>query len=139
MQPLPLTRLAAGLYELRQTGQIIRLAKLGIGDGSAPDGWKPRPNLCHDNVDVWIGRSPEYQAVRGWVVFDFSTNPLFHASPFVRFTAHSIICAPDGKLWDITPQPHVSQRYPFIQHSGTNEDFDSLRRDYSVVHIDHYL
>ena len=118
MQPLPLTRLAARLYELRHSGQIIRLAEVGIGGGSAPDDWKPRPNFCHDNVDVWVGRIPEYQAVRGSAVFDFSTNPLV-PNPFVRFTAHSIICAPDGTLWDITPQPHVSQSYPFIHHPGT--------------------
>jgi hypothetical protein len=140
MQPLPLTQLAARLYDLRHTGQIIPLANAGIGDGSAPDDWKPKEKYCHDNVDIWVARSPEYEAVRGWVVFEeFSTNPLFRANPFVRFAAHSIICAPDGKLWDITPQPMVSRRYPFIRHPDTNENFDDLRRDYGVMNIDYYL
>ena len=36
------------------------------------------------NVNIWVRRSPEYKAVRGWVVFDFSSNPTFRAR-FVRF------------------------------------------------------
>ena len=51
--------------------------------------------FSHDNVNIWIRRSPDYKAVRGWVIFDFSSNATFRAS-FVRFAAHSVIEAPDG-------------------------------------------
>jgi hypothetical protein len=139
VQPLPLIELAARLYELRHTGKIIPFAKTRIGDESDPNHWKPQPKYCHANVDVWVRRSPQYQAIRGWVIFeDFATNPVFRRNPFVRFLAHSIIRAPDGKLLDITPND-LSQPYPFMTHPGTIEEFDKLRKDYDVMHVDHFL
>jgi hypothetical protein len=138
-QPRPLTQLAAQLYQLRHTGNIIPLVKVGVGDDSDPENWRPKPKLCHHNVDVWVWKCPEYEAIRGWVVFeDFATNPHFRRNPFVRFAAHSIIRAPDGKLLDITPN-FMSQPYPFMIHPGTTEEFDQLRKDYDVMHIDHFL
>ena len=53
--------------------------------------------------------------LRGWVIFDFSTHPTFRVS-FVRLGAHSVIEAPDGKLWDII-QRYTSQPHPFIPPS----------------------
>jgi hypothetical protein len=136
MQPDHLKELAERLYDLRDTARIIPLAQVEIGDGSASGDWSPFPRFSHDNVSIWVRRSPEYKAVRGWVVFDFSSNPTFRAR-FVRFAAHSVIEAPDGTLWDIT-QPYTSRPHPFIRHPGTDEDFDYLRAS-AVMHVDHYF
>ena len=67
-----LKELAERLYDLRDTARIIPLAQVEIGDGSASGDWSPFPRFSHDNVNIWVRRSPEYKAVRGWVVFDFS-------------------------------------------------------------------
>jgi hypothetical protein len=136
MQPDHLKELAERLYDLRDTARIIPLAQVEIGDGSASGDWSPFPRFSHDNVNIWVRRSPEYKAVRGWVVFDFSRNPTFRAR-FVRFAVHSVIEAPDGTLWDIT-QRYTSRPHPFIRHPGTDEDFDYLRAS-AVMHVDHYF
>lgn len=137
MQPDVLTQLAKRLYNLRYTARIIPFVRVGIGDGSAPDDWKPSPKFCHTNVETWVMRSPQYAIVRGWIVFDQSNNPLV-PRPRFHFAAHSVICTPDDKLLDITPSD-VSQPYPFIRHPGTTEEFDQLRSQYQILFIDHYF
>jgi hypothetical protein len=132
MQPDFSKDLAKRLYDLLHTARIIPLAEVGVDDGDR----KSFPRFSHDHVNIWIRRSPDYKAVRGWVIFDFSSNATFRAS-FVRFAAHSVIEAPDGALWDITRR-YTSQPHPFIRHPGTDEDFDQLRAD-GVLHVDHYL
>ena len=136
MQLDRLKDLAKRLYDLRDTARIIPLATVEIGDDSPSGDSKLFPRFSHANVNIWVRRSPDYKAVRGWVVFDFSSNPTFRAS-FVRFAAHSVLEAPDGAPWDIT-QRYTSQPHPFIRHPGTNEDFDRLRAD-GVLHVDYYL
>ncbi|TJV67884.1 MAG: hypothetical protein E5X76_31980 [Mesorhizobium sp.] len=136
-QPEVLKQLASRLYQLRDTGRIIRFVQVGIGDPSELGSWKPVPKHCHDNVDTWVSRSPEYSAVRGWVIFDQSRNPLV-PRPRVRFAAHSVIAAPNGTLLDITPAD-LSQPYPFICHPGTTEEFDQLRHEFQIMFVDHYL
>ena len=91
MQPDFSKDLAKRLYDLLLTARIIPLAEVGVDDGDR----KSFPRFSHDNVNIWIRRSPDYKAVRGWVIFDFSSNATFRAS-FVRFAAHSVIEAPDG-------------------------------------------
>jgi hypothetical protein len=137
MQSAIHTQLAKQLYELRDTARIVPFVSVGIGDGSAPDDWKPVPRFCHANVDTWVWRCPEYQAVRGWVIFDFRNGPPVTRSHF-QFVSHSVIAAPDGRLLDITPA-QISQPYPFIRHPGTNDDFDRLVRQPDIMFINHYL
>jgi hypothetical protein len=132
-----LNKLAKRLYELRETGRIIPFVHVGIGDGSAPDDWKPAPHFCHANVELWVMRSPEYTIVRGWVVFDQSSNPFVPDARF-HFVAHSVIATPEGRLLDITPSG-VTQPYPFIRHPGTMEEFDELRRQHQIMSVDYYL
>jgi hypothetical protein len=134
MQPDALTNLAKRLYGFRQTGRIIPFVRVGIGDGSAPDDWKPAAKFCHANVETWVMRSPKYTLVRGWVVFDQS----FLSRPRFRFAAHSVIGTPEGKLLDITPSD-ISQPYPFIRHPDTTEAFDQFRNHYQIMFIDHFL
>ena len=64
MQPDHLKELAERLYDLRDTARIIPLAQVEIGDGSAGGDWSPFPRFSHDNVNIWVRRSPEYKAVR---------------------------------------------------------------------------
>jgi hypothetical protein len=137
MQPDVLTQLAKRLYDLRHTARVIPFVQVGIGDGSQPDDWRPSEKYCHANVDVWVMRSPQYKAVRGWVIFDQSNNPLI-PRPRFHFAAHSVIETPDAKLLDITPSL-ASQPYPFIRHPNSIEEFDELRNTFQIVHIDHYL
>ena len=82
MQPDHLKELAERLYDLRDTARIIPLAQVEIGDGSASGDWSPFPRFPHDNVNIWVRRSPEYKAVRGWVVFDFSSILRFELDSF---------------------------------------------------------
>jgi hypothetical protein len=135
MQPEILTQLAARLYALRHTGRIIPIVEVGIGDGSKRDDWKPSAHYCHANVDIWVARCPEYEPIRGWVVFDLSQMPSsMKVRPHFQFSAHSVARAPNGKLLDITPQTTMDL-YPFIRHPDGDEDFDNLRRDYDVMKI----
>jgi hypothetical protein len=136
-QPDIITQLAKTLYDLRGTGRTIQFVSVGIGNGSAPDDWRPAPRCCHANVETWVMRSPQYAIVRGWVVFD-QTDERLVPRPRFHFVAHSVIRTPDGKLLDITPSD-ISQSYPFICHPGKNDEFDELRRMYQIIFIDHYL
>jgi hypothetical protein len=104
MQAEVLTRLAARLYGLRHAATVVPLFQVSIGDGSQPDDWTARAHYCHANVDIWVARCPEYEPVRGWVIFDLSRMPpSMKVSPHLQFSAHSVVRAPDGKLIDITP------------------------------------
>ncbi len=52
------------------------------------NGWEPKLNECHANVDHWIQHLPEAKAVRGW---------LFCKPDEVgqcRFMAHSVLGVP---------------------------------------------
>jgi hypothetical protein len=135
MQPDFLNALAKQLYDLRMTGRVIPFVPVGIGDGSAPDDWKPAPWCSHANVDIWAMRSPQCAIVRGWVVFDLS----FERRPRFHFAAYSVIGMPSGKLFDITPSAPLSQLDPFICHPGTTEEFDQLRHQYRIVFIDYHF
>jgi hypothetical protein len=50
--------------------------------------------------------------------------------------AHSVLEGLDGVLFDITPS-HASQRYTFLSHQGTEEDFVALVEGQQVVRIRH--
>jgi len=111
-------------------GAAIQPANAGIGD------WSPRQGECYANCDIWVIRSPEYRVIRGWVVFDLSNNPL--TRPHFRFVGHSIIVAPDGKPWDITPN-ETSQAYPFLEHPGPFGEFEALRQAIEPLDVYHWL
>lgn len=100
---------AASLYQRRNEGVILAPADTGIGD------WRPAPHMCHLNVDTLCSNAKDFQAVRGWLVFDFYL--------FYRFTAHSVVRA-DGALYDITPSL-TSRQYPFVRADFTGR---SVRR-----------
>jgi hypothetical protein len=134
-QPLELIELTKRLFDLRKAGRFIPF--LSVGAQSEVDSWTPLPKFSHDNVDIWIRRNPQYEAVRGWIICDFSRSP-FVSRPHFEFAAHSVISDLDGRLFDITPDA-VSRPYPFIRHPGTDGEFDHLRAKYGTMRLMHYL
>jgi hypothetical protein len=79
---------------------------------------------CHNNVDRWVSENPDHKAVRGWLFFNM----------LLRFTAHSVVEAPDGRMFDLTPS-RASQRYPFLRHHGPNNEFEAIVLA-GFVHLD---
>ena len=75
---------------------------------------------CHANATEFHLQDPSYVPVRGWLYFDFR-GLLTH----VKFVAHSVVRAPDGQLWDITPVD-TPARYPFLAATEGEDDYASL-------------
>lgn len=107
--------IANGVLARRSEGVIVPFRRVGIGD------WLPREHYCHDNVAAWVYRSPQHKPVQGFHIFDFTLLG------FWRIQAHSIVELEDGTLMDITPN-RASQRYPFVRHTGTNEEFAAVEQ-----------
>jgi hypothetical protein len=105
-----------GLELLRRVpeAQHIGVAEVTMGE------WRPREHECHDNVAFWVEPNPGYRHVGGFLYFDWHG-----LLPTVRFNAHSLVEAPDGKLYEITPS-RASARYPFLRHTGSLEDFQRV-------------
>lgn len=89
------------------------------GAGGEPD-WSPVPKFCHDNVAIWVDRTPQHKHVFGYVIFD-----LRPVTGNWQVHAHSVVELEDGTLIDITPSG-VSQQYPFIRHIGTWDEFAEM-------------
>jgi hypothetical protein len=86
------------------------------------DGWEPKPNDCHGNVDWWTARHDDCKAIRGWLFW-----PSDAASRW-RFMAHSVIERRDA-LVDITPIDEHTPRDEllFLKHPGTEEEFEGMK------------
>ena len=105
---------AAKLYARVGEAAVLRRMEVEVG------GWQPLANECHSNATQFHLRDASYTPVRGWLYFDFG-GCLAH----VQFLAHSVVRAPNGELWDITPaQP--AQAYPFILAMESEEDYAAL-------------
>lgn len=87
--------------------------RVQIGD------WKPQEKMCHHNVTYFCEKNQEYQPVRGWLYFDLP------GLSFAKFVSHSVIQAPDGKLYDITPSS-ASQTHPFLASNLSEDDYAEL-------------
>jgi hypothetical protein len=106
-------RLAARLYARRKEAVSIERVSIEGGD------WQPDPNECHANVSMWRRLQPNYIAVRGWLVADYSEIGL------VKFFAHSVVQTEAGELLDITPNP-LPWHYPFLTHHPADGDFGEI-------------
>lgn len=124
-----LIELGKALYESRQEAVEVPFEPRRSKD------WAPAEGQCHYNVDYWVLAHPGTRAVRGWLVFDFETTSM-GLMPLVRFTAHSVVEDADGRLVDITPS-NASQRYPFLRHLGSDDQFEQLVTTRMLVHLDH--
>jgi hypothetical protein len=76
---MDLLQLAKAIVARRSEATIARNYRVGIGE------WRPRPKFCHDNVHVWVSRSPQHKHVKGYILFDF------RALGFWRVQAHSLV------------------------------------------------
>src|SRR4051812_19539752 len=81
---------AADLYARAVYAEKVPAKSVALG------AWKPVASQCHDNVAIWVKADRNFAPVTGWLYFDLDGK-----KPFVRFTAHSVVRAPDGSLWDI--------------------------------------
>jgi hypothetical protein len=88
------------------------------------EGWQPEVNKCHENVDIWVRENANlgYFAVRGWI-----NTP--HLSQGVRLTAHSVVKAPNGRLFDITPftDERLRATTRFVPHIGSDDSFFAIK------------
>lgn len=91
---------------------FLKTFDVSIGD------WRPQPNCCHDNVDIWLTRNPSHKAIRGFLVLDYWL--------FVGMAAHSAVELEDGTLAEITPLQAGAVR-PFIRFRGTDDEFKPFR------------
>jgi hypothetical protein len=126
---IDLNELAKSLYARRHEAVVVPYEAKTIVSGP------PIERDCHRNTDRWVMERADHKAVRGWMVFDFNRTSE-GLLPNCRFTAHSVVETPDGKLFDLTPAPHASKRYPFLRHQGSNGEFEAIVSAGHIVHLD---
>lgn len=119
-----LAELAQQLYERRHRAVVVPFR-----DCSGLD-FQPTEQDCHANVGHWCRIHPEQEPVRGWLVIEHLDRG------YCRFVAHSVVGDQNGRLLDLTP-PGVAQRYPFLPHPYTGEEFLLLLSRRCLIHIDH--
>jgi len=92
------------------------------------DGWEPKMNDCHGNVDFWVQHHPETKPVRGWLFW--SAN---EAGQHL-FMAHSVLDE-NSQLADITPLDPNTPRggLLFLKHEGTEQEFSAMKTACSQV------
>jgi hypothetical protein len=118
--PINKLELARAVVARRSEAVYARNYRVNIGD------WMPRPNCCHDNVDVWVSETPQHKHVKGYLIFDFRMWGVWRVQP------HSLVELEDGTLADITPRGTWRQ-YPFVRHVGSDEDFAEMA---NAMHVD---
>jgi len=116
--------LAQSLYARRDEAVVVPYEEKTMTDGP------PSENECHINADRWVQEHRDHKTVRGWLVFDRLLG-----SRLCRFNAHSVVEAPDGRLFDLTPS-RASRRYPFLRHEGPGE-FEEILGRIGLVHLDY--
>ncbi len=47
--------------------RVDSAVKVPFRDGVTFNGWEPKMNDCHGNVDFWVRHHSESTAVRGWL------------------------------------------------------------------------
>jgi hypothetical protein len=102
------------IYRVELTQRASLACLVNWADVSTGD-WVPAPNECHQNVTDWCESNEGYIPVRGWMYFDLTG----------QFVAHSVLRAPDGLLYDITPAA-ASRQYPFIESGLSESDYIEL-------------
>jgi hypothetical protein len=112
---LDLAAIARSVVARGSEAVIVPFRQVGMtGNQGEPD-WHPRPKFCHDNVAIWVARSPQHKHIRGYLIFDLR----------FLFGFWRVVELEDGALIDITPSG-ASQLYPFVRHTGTEEEFAEM-------------
>jgi hypothetical protein len=129
---LDIRALARQLYEARHLAQTVPYMACSL------PGWSPAEKECHRNADYWCLHNPGHLALSGWMVFDWTAAFLLDQPSRYHFTAHSVVRAPNGALFDLTPS-QAHQRYPFLPHPGPDEEFVALVEGHQITQLDHFL
>ena len=88
--------------------------------------WKDaQPRECHNNVARWVELNPTDSVCCGWLVLGSCI-----------FVAHSVVRAPDGTLFDVTPADSEddADRF-FLEHLGNRDAFHALLPHYSTANL----
>jgi len=117
---LALARYFDALHERR--GEALEIAKRSA---AFRNGDTPVANDCHANVDRWIIENPGHAAVRGWLIVS-------DMGLCCMYAAHSVVAAPDGVLFDITPLPS-GYTFRFLPHAGSDADFPGSEKRWSNI------
>ncbi len=76
--------------------------------------WWPKPEACHENARNWGRAHPGWTVVPGWIV-------LSGMGDAVMLAAHSVVKAPQGDMFDVTPFPEsdaLRSTRKFVMHPG---------------------
>ena len=92
--------------------------ELGWADCGSEE-WAPKENDCHVNVTELCSVKSDLKPIRGWLFFDLE------GINKVKFVAHSVVQATDGKFYDITP-PNTIKRPPLIIAAEDEKHFEKL-------------
>lgn len=90
-------------------GRVLR--RQPFGDAKIHD--------CFNNALAWVKAHEGHALLRGYLF-----NPLGWSFPHVRFTPHVAVRTETGDWIDVTPHGAVDD-YLFLQHAGTDEEFDA--------------
>jgi hypothetical protein len=118
MPDVDLEALKRSLYARRETAVTVPYEKRELKGAPATE------HGCHNNADLFVIENPDHKSVRGWLVFDLHKTSEGDVR-LCRFTSHSVVEAPDGTMFDITPS-RASQRYPFLRHEGPEGEFEAI-------------
>ena len=128
---MDLVAIAKSVLARRSEAVLVPFRRVGMKGQPGESDWHPQPKFCHDNVAIWVARSPQHKHVRGFVIFDL--RPILGVW---QVQAHSVVELEDSTLIDITPSG-VSQAPPFVPHTGTDEEFAEMMRVMRVDVPDH--
>jgi hypothetical protein len=109
---------------MRRVAEAAPVTKLQVKVGE----WAPQEKMCHHNVSHFCELKPEYKPVRGWLYFEL---PGLSISKFV---SHSVVRAPDGAMYDITPW-NASEHYPFIASNLSEDEYAQLVEEQGVSEL----
>jgi hypothetical protein len=90
---------------------VVKCVRVALGQ------WSPLPNHCHENVSYFCEHSLGYEPVNGWLYLEHYPG---HDS--AKFLAHSVVRAPDGELFDVTPW-EATEHYPFLASGLSQDDY----------------
>jgi hypothetical protein len=123
-----LNELKKSLHARRHEAVVVHYEPKTINSGP------PTEHECHSNTDRWVRENADHKVVRGWLIFDLNQTSK-GLVPFCRFTAHSVVETPDGRLFDLTPSK-ASRRYPFLRHEGPDGEFEKIVLADHIIHLD---
>lgn len=106
---------------MRRIGEAVVVEKIDVSVGD----WTPQRNMCHHNVTHFCEHNRTYVPVRGWLYFDLP------GLGFAKFLSHSVVRAPNGSLYDITPW-EATQHYPFLAAELSELEYADLVDEHGV-------